>query len=277
LIETKNGERSSGDRAGAEFWEEWWKRSRLPAPIDPYRPGLKNYVVRKFHHNFERLFEGYDTSSMELIEVGCAQSVYLPYFAKHFGFKVSGIDRSAMGCDRARTVLEREGVKGEVYCADFFSVPAQLIGRFDVLISFGVVEHFEQTAEAVRAMPRLLKPEGRMITVIPNFTGVLGEYQKLLDRDVYNAHVPLSRESLASAHREAGLEIESCDYFLPICLEVYNLERWPKHLLHWFTIRSHAAISRAVWFVDDHIVRIRQNRWTSPYINCVGRKPRAQA
>jgi SAM-dependent methyltransferase len=145
------------------------------------------------------------------------------------------------------------------------------------LISFGVVEHFEQTAEAVRAMARLLKPEGRMITNVPNFTGALGEYLKLLDRDMYNAHVPLSRESLASAHREAGLEIESCDYFLPICLEVYNLERWPKHLLYWFIIRSHTAISRAVWFVDDHIVRIRQNRLTSPYINCVGRKPRAQA
>jgi SAM-dependent methyltransferase len=230
-------------------------------------------VVRKFHRTFEQLFAGYDTSSMELVEVGCAQSAYLPYFAKHFGFKVSGIDRSEMGCERARTILEREGVKGQVYCTDFFSVPTQLIGRFDVAISFGVVEHFEQTAEALRAMARLLKPGGRMFDDIPNLTGMLGEYQKLLDMDMYNAHVPLSRESLASAHREAGLEIESCDYYLPICLEVFNLERWPKNLLYWFTIRSHTAISRAVWFVDDHIVRLRQNRWTSPYICCVSRKP----
>ena len=113
-----------------------------------------------------------------------------------------------------------------------------------------------------------------MFTNIPNLTGVLG-YQKLLDQDIYDAHVLLTRESLASAHREAGLEIESCDYFLPICLEVFNLERWPKHLLYWLTVRSFTAISRAVWFVDDHVVRIRQNRWTSPYINCVGRRPRA--
>ena len=279
MIETKNGECPGGDKAGAEFWEDWWKRTRLPLPppLDPHRPGLKNYVVRKFHHNFERLFEGYDTSSMELIEVGCAQSVYLPYFAKHFGFKVSGIDRSEMGCDRARTILEREGVKGEVYCADLFSVPAQLIGRFDVLVSFGLVEHFERTAEAVRALAKLLKPEGRMFTHIPNFTGLLGEYQKLLDRDMYNAHVPLSRDSLASAHREAGLTIESCGFFMPICLEVINLESWTKRLPHWFVIRSHTAISRVVWFVDDRIVRIPANPWTSPFINCVARKPRAQA
>jgi len=90
---------------------------------------------------------------------------------------------------------------------------------------------------------------------------------------MYDAHVPMSREELASAHREAGLEIESCDYFMPICLEVINVERWPRNLIYWFTIRSHTAISRAVWFVDEHVVRLPQNRWTSPLIYCVSRKP----
>jgi len=275
LIETKKSDLSGGDIAGEEFWEEWWKRTRLPLPpaLDPHRPGLKNYEVRRFHQFFQQMFEGYDTSSMELAEIGCAQSVYLPYFAKQYGFKVSGIDRSETGCGRARMILEREGVKGEIYCADFFAIPPELIGRFDVVISFGVIEHFTQTAEALRAMATLLKPGGRMFDDIPNFTGVLGIYQKLLDRGMYDAHVPMSREKLASAHQEAGLEIESCDYFMPICLEVINVERWPRNVLYWFTIRSHTAISRAVWFVDDHVVRLPQNRWTSPFIYCVSRKP----
>jgi 2-polyprenyl-3-methyl-5-hydroxy-6-metoxy-1,4-benzoquinol methylase len=275
LIETKNSKLPGGDIAGEEFWEEWWKRTRLPLPpaLDPHRPGLKNYEVRRFHQAFQQLFKGYDASSTELVEIGCAQSVYLPYFAKNFGFKVAGIDRSETGCGRARKILEREGVKGEIYSADFFAVPPELIGRFDVVISFGVIEHFKQTAEALRAMAKLLKPGGRMFDDIPNLTGVLGRYQKLLDRVIYDAHVPMSREKLASAHQEAGLEIESCDYFMPICLEVINVERWPRNLLYWFTIRSHTAISRAVWFVDDHVVRLPQNRWTSPFICCVSRKP----
>jgi 2-polyprenyl-3-methyl-5-hydroxy-6-metoxy-1,4-benzoquinol methylase len=277
MMGTKKAEGSTSDRAGPEFWDHWWEKSRLPAPLDPHRPGLKNYPLRKFHQYFERLFKGYATDTMELLEVGCAQSVYLPYFAKHFGFKVSGIDRSEMGCERSRALLEREGVKGDVTCADFFSAPGQLIGRFDFVISFGVVEHFEPTAEAVRALARLLKPEGRMITSVPNLTGVLGGIQKLLDRDLYDVHVPLSCESLASAHREAGLEIESCLYFLPISLEVLNPESWPRRLPYWFTIRSLGAVSRAVWFADDHLVRLPPNRWTSPYVNCVARKPRAQA
>jgi 2-polyprenyl-3-methyl-5-hydroxy-6-metoxy-1,4-benzoquinol methylase len=275
LVETKSGKLSCADRAGAEFWEDWWKRTPLPSPFDPYRPGLKNYVVRRFHHTFELLFEGYDTSSMELAEVGCAQSVYLPYFAKQFGFKVCGIDRSEMGCDRARAILEREGVKGEVYCGDFFSLPPHLTARFDVVVSFGVVEHFEPAAEAVRAMVRLLRPEGRMFTNIPNLTGIL-RCQKLFDRDIYDAHVALTREGLASAHRDAGLEVESCDYFLPVSLNVFNLERWPRHFLYWLATRSFTALSRAVWLVDENVFRLPQNRWTSPYISCVGRKPGAK-
>jgi len=275
LIDAKNSELPGRDRAGEAFWEEWWKRTPLPAPLDPHRPGLKNYVTRRFHAAFEQLFKGYDASSMELVEVGCAQSVYLPYFAKQFGFKVSGIDRSEMGCARARLMLEREGVKGEVYCTDFFSIPEQLAGRFDVVISFGVLEHFEHTAGALRAMAKLLKPGGRMFVDVPNLKGVLGKYQNLLDPSMFNAHVPISRDLLASAHLEAGLEIESCDYFLPICLEVINVEQWPRNLRYWFTVRCHTAISRAVWFVDDHITRLPQNPWTSPLIYCVSRKPRA--
>jgi hypothetical protein len=89
--------------------------------------------------------------------------------------------------------------------------------------------------------------------------------------------VPLGCEGLAFSHREAGLEIESCEYFLPICLEALNVDSWPKRPPYSFIIRSHTAISRAVWFVDDHLVHLGPNRWTSPYINCVGRKPRAQA
>jgi len=275
MIEAKRHELPGGDKAGEAFWEEWWKRAPLPTPFDPYRPGPKNYVRRRRHCILEQFLKRYDTSSMELVEVGCGQSVFLPYFAKQFGFRVSGIDRSTLGCDRARMILEREGVQGEVYCADFFSLPEQLIGRFDVVFSSGVIEHFEQTAEALRAMAKLLKPGGRMFDDMPNFTGVLGKYQKLLDASMYHAHVPLSREELAAAHREAGLEIESCDYYLPICLETINVDQWPRNLRYWFTVRCHTAISRAVWLVDDHIVRLPQNRWTSPLIYCTSRKPRA--
>lgn len=264
---------SGGDRAGSSFWDDWWKRYPLPPAIDPYRSGLKNYPFRRFHDYFSEVFQGRAAQEKKLIEIGCAQSVLLPYFARYFGFEVYGLDRSELGCQRARMILERENVNGEIYCSDFFSAPDSLHHQFDVLFSMGVVEHFENTAEAVKAMALLLRPGGRMVTNIPNFTGVLRAYQKVLDKAIYDVQVPLDRDGLARAHREAGLEVESCEYFLPISLEVLNVESWPKHLPYWITVRTHGVISRALWLMDEHLPLIKPNRWTSPYVNCVARKP----
>jgi len=270
-----SSEATAGDRTGQGFWEKWWERSSLPPPIGPHRRGLKNYPFRKFHEYFERIFKGHPTQGKKLLEIGCAQSAFLPYFSKYFGFEVSGLDRSELGCERARQMLEREGVAGEIHCADFFSPPEQLLGRFDVIFSMGVVEHFEQTADAVRAIAKLLSLGGRMVTNIPNFTGVLRAYQGLLDSAIRDVQVPLDRESLAAAHGDAGLEVESCEYFLPISLEVLNVASWPRRLPYWITIRTHGIISRAIWLIDDYVPILKPNRWSSPYVNCVARKPHA--
>lgn len=267
-----SSQQRSDDRTGIEFWNSWWEKSQLPPPIDPYRRGLKNYPFRRFHKYFQKAFEGHLTEGKKLIEIGCAQSTFLPYFGKYFGFEVYGIDRSELGCERARTILEKEQVPGKVYCADFFSPPEHLLGQFDVIFSQGVVEHFENTAEAVKLIARLLNAEGRMLTNIPNITGTLRAYQKLLDRGIYDVQVPLDRESLALAHQDAGLKVESCEYFLPISLEVLNVASWRRGLPYWITIRAHGVISRFVWLVDDYLLSLVPNRLTSPYINCIARK-----
>jgi 2-polyprenyl-3-methyl-5-hydroxy-6-metoxy-1,4-benzoquinol methylase len=260
------------ERTDSGFWDEWWQRYPLPPSINPTRRGLKNYPFRRFHEYFERIFYGHETKGKKLIEVGCAQSAFLPYFVKSFGFEVSGLDRSELGCARSRAILDREGVPGKIYCADFFALPGDLAGQFDVVFSHGVVEHFEETAMAVKAMARLLRPGGRMVTNIPNFTGILRAYQKFLDRRIYDVQVPLDREGLARAHWDAGLWVEECEYFLPISLEVLNVESWPRRWPYWVTVRTHGVISRIVWFVDERVAHLKPNRWTSPYVNCVARK-----
>jgi len=264
-----------GDKAGAKFWDDWWEDKPLPPPIDPHRPGLKNYPLRKLHEYFEEVFKDHPTQGRRLIEIGAAQSAWLPHFAKYFGFEVAGLDRSELGCERGRAMLEREQVAGEIRQADLFSPPDEWIQAFDVCVSFGVVEHFENTAAAIGAIARFLRPEGLMITLIPNFTGILRAYQRRLDRPMCDAHVPLDRERLAAAHSEAGLSVESCVYLLPISLEVINLESWGHNLPYWIVIRTHGVISRAVWLLDGP-AHFRPNRWTSPYVSCVSRKTSAR-
>jgi 2-polyprenyl-3-methyl-5-hydroxy-6-metoxy-1,4-benzoquinol methylase len=265
-------EKFAKEKTGEDFWDTWWLSRPLPPPIDPYRSGLKNYPFRKFHEYFERVFAGYPTRGKKLIEIGCAQSVFLPYLAKYFGFDVSGLDRSELGCERARAILNREGVTGAVYRGDLFSPPPCLFQDFDVAISFGVVEHFEDTGKALGAIAKFLKREGRTMTSIPNLSGMLGSLQKFFDRSIYDVHVPLDKEALAAAHGQAGLEILACEYFLPVSLDVLNIDRWPKGLAYKITLHSFALLSRAVWLLSDYLPLLRPNRWSSPYIICVAQK-----
>jgi SAM-dependent methyltransferase len=260
------------DRAGTEFWDEWWRRSSLPEPIDPRRGGLKNYPYRSFHRFFERAL-GESARGETLIEIGCAQSVFLPYFANYFAFRVLGLDRSEIGCERARRILEREKVAGDIYCGDLFEPPAELVGACDVAVAFGVLEHFDDTAGTVRAVARFLKPRGRVISWVPNLTGALGRYQRLLDPALYKVHRPLDRESFAQAHVDAGLEVELAEYLMPVGLEVFNVESWKSGHARKALTRAHGLASRLAWFVDEHWFLLPPNRWTSPYVACVAQKP----
>ena len=263
----------AGDRTGRDFWDQWWQRTPLPLPIDPCRPGLKNYPYRSFHRYFSEVLGKDSGRQRRLIEVGCAQSVFLPYFARHLGFQVAGLDQSELGCERARRILDREGVDGQIYRADLFDPPSALLGGFDVAISFGVVEHFDDTSRPLAAIAALLKPDGKVLTLIPNLTGVLGRYQTLLDRRLYEAHVVMDCETLADAHHQAGLDVESAGYLMPVSFEVLNVEGWKNRSAKRVASRAHTAASRLAWAVDDHLFRLKPNRWTSPYVVCVARRP----
>ena len=268
----QRAEQSSGDRAGADYWDRLWGNESLPAAIDPYGHGVKNFPARRFHQYFQEAFKGLPAQGRKLLEVGCAQSALLPYFSKHFGFEVFGIDRSEIGCEKARKVLQREEVAGQIYCGDLFSPPGELLGQFDAVLSMGVIEHFEKTAECVTAMARFLKPGGRLITVIPNLAGVLGSLQKALDRSVYDVHVPLDRLRVAGAHREAGLEVIRCDYFLFANFCVLNVENWRQGAAYKSVVRLCYRISEVFWLAEEFLPLFKPNPWSSPYINCVARK-----
>jgi 2-polyprenyl-3-methyl-5-hydroxy-6-metoxy-1,4-benzoquinol methylase len=269
----KVGESSmSLDKAGKAYWDHNWENREIPTAVDPRAKSLNNYADRKFHEYFRTAFSSVDTSNQKLLEIGCARSAWLPYFAKEFGFIVHGIDYSEIGCRQAAQVLENEGVVGDIVCTDFFSPPEHMLGDFDVVWSRGVLEHFEDTAACATAFSKFLRPGGLMITIIPNLSGVIGIIQRIINRPVFNMHVTLDRSALEEAHRSSGLEGISCAYFLfaSLLLNIENLRSTPFYNV---AIRLISWSTKAMWMAERTIPLLRPNRWTSPYIVCVARKP----
>lgn len=261
-------------RAPKEYWDSLWQLGRWPQPINPQNRSLKNHGNLEFHALFKQVFvaQKKSDSSARLAELGCARSVWLPYFAREFGFRITGIDYSSLGCDQARTILARDGIDGEVVSADIFQPPPDLLNSFHYVVSFGLVEHFEATDRCLEACAAFLKPGGSLITVIPNMNGLVGLLQKWLAREVYDVHIPLDAEALKRAHEVAGLDILRCEYFRFLDLGVLNLARIRQSFLGLWLSRALIAISAVTWILERFGVRLPANKSTSPYIICVSTK-----
>lgn len=264
------------DKAGQKYWDDSWASSALPHPVDPADPSLLNWVNRRFHQFFSSLFDRSRGSSMTLLELGCATSAWLPYFAKEYGFSVCGLDYSPVGSQLAREVLRAAGVEAQVVCADLFSPPQQMLGTFDVVVSFGVAEHFEDTASFLAAAASYLKPGGMLITSIPNMTGLVGSLQKTINKPVYDIHQLIDVPTFKEAHARAGLSVSECDYFIFTNFGVSNLmgvsTRTPGGFLKQVALGILARASMLMWRIEDRLGPFGANRITSPYINCVARK-----
>ena len=259
------------DKAGKQYWDKIWRTSDIPQRVNPRQEGLPNYVYRRYHEYFCKVFWNLNTHGKNLLEIGCARSVWLPYFAEEFGFEVYGIDYSETGCQQAMQILENERVNGEIVCADFFSPPGPMLEAFDVVVSFGVLEHFKDTTACIATFSKFLKPGGLLITNIPNLSGLNGLIQKMINRAILDIHVPLKRDAFMQAHQINGLRVISCDYFLFINLGVLNVENLRGGLFY-KAARLRSWINEAVWIFERVLPTLRPNRWSSPYINCVATK-----
>ena len=260
------------------YWENNWAMENIPKAINPHKRGLRNYNRRRFHEFFYKIFSGMKTDGSKLLEIGCARSRWLPYFSKEFGFDISGIDYSETGCRQAQKILDNEDVNGKILCADFFSPPESMLENFDIVVSFGVVEHFEETAKCISEFSKFLKPGGILITQIPNMTGLIGLVQKMVNKPVFDIHVPLDKNALKDAHEFSGLEMVESDYFLFTNFGVCNLNKvsislsW---LLKKVFILSLISFSALIWLIEDLFGPFKPNKVMSPYINCFAKKPKA--
>ena len=131
--------------------------------IDKY--SARNYRLSLLFNRF--LAQG----NMKLLDIGCGTGKWLTYFSREFGYEVYGVDYSKSACDVTKETLRRNRVPGTVLCDDLFDTSFQNRYKdyFDVVMSMGVVEHFDNPTIVVDAHLNLLRNSGHIIITIPNF------------------------------------------------------------------------------------------------------------
>jgi len=152
----------------------------------------------------------------KILEIGAGGSQWLVFLAKqHPSSTFTGLDYAESGCEDLKQLAENANVDIEVFCADLFSPPEHLKDKFDLVLTYGVVEHFDNLDEVVMAVSTYIKPGGKVFSLIPNMSGVLGVVAKYLNREVYEIHNPHNLRNLIDGHEKANLTTLSASYVCP--------------------------------------------------------------
>jgi len=101
------------------------------------------------------------------MEIGCAPGRILAEFSARLGYEAHGIDYAADPAEIA-CFLRAEGVRvGAIERVDFLTWEPE--SRYDVVASFGFIEHFDDPAGIVKRHFDLVKPGGHVVLELPNF------------------------------------------------------------------------------------------------------------
>ena len=263
-----NKEPSQIDKAGTKYWDKIWKEKDFPKLFNLSDKSLNNYINQNFHIFFKKNLK----KNKNIIELGCAGSIWPIYFNNYFSSNVSGLDYSKDGCLLSKKILKFYKVNGDIYCTDLFKPPAFLKKKYDYVVSFGLVEHYENTADCLKHCSKFLKDDGVMITFIPNMYGIPGFLQKLVDKEVFNVHIPLSKEDLEKEHQKAGLEIKSCNFFLPVNLCAVNSGKFSNSRIEKFFRKFLSITSKTFWIAERFGLRFQPNKILSPYLYAISKK-----
>jgi 2-polyprenyl-3-methyl-5-hydroxy-6-metoxy-1,4-benzoquinol methylase len=109
--------------------------------------------------NVTRLLKRYVRPGNRYLEIGCAPGKMLVWVASVLKTEVASLDYSEPGIAKCRMLFDALGVKVNLNHDDFFNHHLP-IASFDVVTSFGVIEHFDDPRLAVHQHLDLVKPNG---------------------------------------------------------------------------------------------------------------------
>lgn len=234
------------------FWEGYWESKT---------DDLQKEIPKKdiFYPVFQELIDKNKIHSA--IELGGFPGYYTIYLKKTTDIKVSLLD-FFIHKKITKQLFEANGLQEnsiEIIEADLFNYTPEK--QYDLVFSFGLIEHFEDTKDVVLRHLPFLKNEGTLLITLPNFNSVNGWFQKHFDRKNYDIHNIKSMDIvlLKSIVQNAGMKNVQCNYYGQFSVWLEDEKNRP------LTVR---ILKKIVWILGKIFSKtIRINtKALSPYI-----------
>lgn len=184
-----------------EQWESSWSKSnKSELAFDPEKP---------FFRETHRILQEYLPSKKngKFLEVGAYPGKYLWYFHKYHGYEPWGVEYVESCALQAQEMLDHAKIPAHMIVDDFFNLHADKYvgdGGWDLVSSFGFVEHFDEPEIAISKHLEVARPGGLVMVSIPNHAGWNGNIMRYADSDKWGQHNHMSLNDLLKAFSKAG-------------------------------------------------------------------------
>ncbi len=187
-----------------EFWDRYWSaKKEISHTWIPHRYLFTDVLSRMFTVNPEGRF----------LEIGGFPGFYSIWFTKYLCYHSSLIDIYLMP-EIVDSLTQVNGTAPiTLLQGDIFSFnPSE---KYDVVMSAGLIEHFADLPAIVERHGLCLHEGGKLIICVPNFLGLNGLLQKLLDRNNYEAHnlAAMDIKTMRTVLKDQGFKDINASYY----------------------------------------------------------------
>lgn len=238
-----------------KFWDEYFNRHERRLSI------VENSL-------FSDIFNAYlkPDSSKTVLEIGCADSNFLCYLSKKFGYRAYGIDYSDAIAKTAELFKLNNLPEPILYKEDIFVWKSDK--TFDLVCSFGFIEHFDDIGPIITKHAELVAPGGKLIITLPHFAHAQYLLHWLIDRDNLRKHNTkiMNLGSIKKAVVRSGLKIEYLSYYKTFGFWTENNKMTSaEKSINWLILKFGKVITKILSYD-------RPNLLFSPHIVCIATK-----
>jgi len=214
----------------------------------------------------------YTKEGESIFEVGCAPGKILVYLARRLKLKPYGVDYSDEGLKKTVEVFRKAGFEENIFKEDFFSKSFHKENKekYDIVCSFGFIEHFDNIEEVIGLHANLLKKDGLLIISIPNFARL---NKIMTPKSMLDKHNLTIMDLNKLKERFNGLKIVEAKYIGgPFNFGLFQYDNKFIELIRFGLFLFQRILLEPIFYILKFLGIRLENKWASPAMIVIAKK-----